>query len=110
MSTRDIPWIQPLKVTLRAGMDRTFGSIYETLDFLENEWPQKRGERYDHAVLTCRQGLNGMAPTELAREAFVAACLEAGMPVVTTQSLHHRQLGSSPVLGTRLITSGSVDS
>jgi hypothetical protein len=92
MSRRDIPWSQPLKVTLRAGMDRTFGSVYEALDFLENEWPQKRGECYDHAVLTCRQGLNGVAPTEVAREAFIAACLEAGMPAVTAAPPHQRRL------------------
>jgi hypothetical protein len=92
MSRRDIPWSQPLKVTLRAGMDRTFGSVYEALDFLENEWPLKDGECYDRAVLACRRGLNGVAPTEVAREAFIAACLEAGMPAVTAASPHHRRL------------------
>lgn len=65
MIRRDIPWGQPLKVTLHAGMDRTFGSVYEALDFLENEWPQKRAECYDRAVFVCRRGLNGVAPTEL---------------------------------------------
>jgi hypothetical protein len=90
MSRRDISWSQPLKVTLRAGMDRTFGSVYEALDFLEKEWPQKRGECYDHAVLTCRRGLNGLTTTEVAREAFIAACLEAGMPAVTVALHHHR--------------------
>jgi hypothetical protein len=91
MSRRDIPWSQPLKVTLRAGMDRTFGSVYDALDFLENEWPQKRGERYDRAVYACRQGLNGLTPAEVAREAFIAACLEAGMPAVTAAPLHHHR-------------------
>jgi hypothetical protein len=91
MSRRDIPWSQPLKVTLRAGMDRTFVSVYEALDFMENEWPLKDGEYYDRAVLACRRGLTGVVPTELAREAFIAACLEAGMPVVTVAPLHHRR-------------------
>ncbi|WP_426131293.1 DUF982 domain-containing protein [Pararhizobium sp. PWRC1-1] len=80
MSRRDIPWSHRLDVTLRAGMDRTFRSVYEALDFLENEWPLKSGEYYDRAVLACRQALNGLAPSETAREAFIAACLEAGMP------------------------------
>ena len=92
MSRRDIPWSQPLEVNLRAGMDRTFGSVYEALDFLENEWPLQDGECYDRAVLACRRSLNGVAPTEVAREAFVAACLEAGMPAVTASSPHHRRL------------------
>ncbi|WP_426239291.1 DUF982 domain-containing protein [Pararhizobium sp. DWP1-1-3] len=92
MSRRDILWSQPLKVTLHAGIDRTFGSVYEALDFLENEWPQKRGECYDRAVFACRQGLNGVAPTELAREAFIAACLEAGLPALPAAPLHPHRL------------------
>ncbi len=93
MSRRDIPWSHPLGVTLRAGMDRTFSSVYEALDFLENEWPQKHGACYDRAIVTCRRGLSGLAPTEVAREAFIAACLEAGMPAVTAAPLHHRRPG-----------------
>jgi hypothetical protein len=93
MSKRDIPWSHPLKVTLRTGMDRTFGSVYDALDFLENEWPRKRGDFHDRAVLACRRGLNGLAPAEVAREAFIAACLEIGMPAVTAAPLPYRRLG-----------------
>ncbi|MBB5536366.1 DUF982 domain-containing protein [Rhizobium giardinii] len=93
MSKRDIPWSHPLKVTLRAGMDRTFASVYDALDYLENEWPKKRGDRYDRAVLACRQGLNGQAPAELAREAFIAACLETGLPAVTAAPPPYRRSG-----------------
>lgn len=83
MRKRNFFWDHPLKVTLRAGMDRTFRSVDDALDFLENEWPQKRGECYQQAVLSCRQGLNGLAPVEGVRTAFIAACLETGMPVKT---------------------------
>lgn len=93
MSRRDILWSHPLNVTLQAGVDRTFSSVYEALNFLENEWPLKRGDRYDRAILICRRALSGLVPTEVAREAFVAACLESGMPAVTVAPLHHRRLG-----------------
>lgn len=82
MTIRDIPWTLPLRVTLSSGLDRTFSSVYEALDFLEHEWPLKRGERYDRAVACCQRALNRMTPPAVAREAFVAACLEAGMPSV----------------------------
>ena len=93
MSKRDIPWSHPLKVTLRDGMDRTFASVYDALDFLENEWPPKRGDCYDRAILACRRGLSGMAPPEVAREAFIAACLETGLPAVTGAPLPYRRSG-----------------
>ncbi|OHV78472.1 DUF982 domain-containing protein [Ensifer sp. LCM 4579] len=82
MLLNEIPWTIPLTVRLSNGLTRTFGSVYEALDFLENEWPLRRGERYERAVRTCRRALNRMTPAAVAREAFIAACLEAGMPLV----------------------------
>ncbi len=93
MSKRDIPWSHPLKVTVRSGMDRTFASVYDALDYLENEWPQKRGHCYDRAVLDCKRGLLGLVPADVAREAFIAACLETGMPAVTAAPLPYRRAG-----------------
>ncbi|MCV9965682.1 DUF982 domain-containing protein [Pararhizobium sp. BT-229] len=87
MTIRDIPWTHPLKVTLCSGLERTFSTVYEALDFLENEWPLKRGERYDRAVVCCQRALKRMTPPAVAREAFVAACLEAGMPAVMAAPL-----------------------
>jgi hypothetical protein len=69
-------------VRLSNGLTHTFASVYEALDFLENEWPLRKGERYERAVRTCRRALNRMTPAAVAREAFIAACLEAGMPLV----------------------------
>lgn len=90
MTVRDVPWAHPLKVTLRSGLERTFVSVYDALDFLENEWPLKRGERYERAVATCRRALNRMTPAAVAREAFIAACLEAQMPAVMTPPPYNR--------------------
>lgn len=82
MTIRDVPWTLPLKVTLPNGLERTFSSVYEALDFLEHEWPFKRGERHDRAVACCQRALNRMTPGAVAREAFIAACFEADMPAV----------------------------
>lgn len=82
MVVNEIPWTIPLTVRLSNGLERTFTSVYEALDFLENEWPLRKGERYERAVRTCRQALNRMTPAAVAREAFIAACLEAGIPLV----------------------------
>ncbi|WP_376766657.1 DUF982 domain-containing protein, partial [Rhizobium leguminosarum] len=48
---------------------------------LDKTWGQGH-ERHQRAVKTCRGVLNGSIPSIVAREAFVAACLEAGMPSV----------------------------
>ncbi|KGD96361.1 DUF982 domain-containing protein [Rhizobium sp. YS-1r] len=78
----DMPFRAPVTIRLQSGLERSFGSVYDALDFLENEWPLKHGERYQRAVRRCRAALNRMLPTEVAREAFIAACLEAGMPAI----------------------------
>ncbi|ASY65162.1 hypothetical protein SJ05684_b41800 (plasmid) [Sinorhizobium sojae CCBAU 05684] len=84
MLLNEIPWTIPLTVRLANGLTRTFTSVYEAVDFLENEWPLRKGERYERAVRTCRRALNRMTPAAVAREAFVSACLEAGMALVMT--------------------------
>lgn len=81
MLLNEIPWMIPLTVRLSNGLTRTFGSV-EAVALLENEWPLRKGERYEQAVRTCRRALNRMTPAAVAREAFIAACLEAGVPLV----------------------------
>lgn len=81
MNFRVLPWHTALRVRFQCGIERTFSSVYEALDFLENEWPVRCGERYDRALKLCRNALDRSAASAVAREAFVAACLEAGMPV-----------------------------
>lgn len=40
----DVYWAVPLRVIMQNGLPRTFEGIYETLDFLEEEWPFKGGK------------------------------------------------------------------
>lgn len=79
MTIRDIPWDVPFDVRLQNGSERRFRSVGEALDFLQNEWPLKRGERYQRAVSVCQRALNNMVPAAVARDSFIAACLEAGL-------------------------------
>lgn len=96
MLLNEIPWTIPLTVRLSNGLTRTFTSVYEAVDFLENEWPLRKGERYERAVRTCRRALNRMTPAAVAREAFIAACLEAGIAMVMTSPAHKPQGAESP--------------
>lgn len=86
----------PLTVSFPSGLTRTFESLHDTLDFLENEWPLRRGERYQRACTKCRAALLKQAPIFVAREAFVAACLEAGLPIQAVPPAWHRSGSSSP--------------
>jgi hypothetical protein len=79
MKIIDIPWHQPITVQLQNGTERRFGGAYEALDFLENEWPVRKGRHYESAKSLCRAALNRSIATEVAREAFIASCLEAGL-------------------------------
>ncbi|APO78534.1 hypothetical protein AM571_PC00797 (plasmid) [Rhizobium etli 8C-3] len=82
MLVSEVPWRVPITVRLECGFQRTLTSAFETLGFLENEWPERRGERYHRAVNQCRGALSRVVPAEVAREAFIAACLEAGVPAM----------------------------
>lgn len=92
----DVYFSVPLHVILSNGVTRTFDSVHDTLDFLENEWPLRHGERYKRACEKCRAALNRMAPVAIAREAFISACLEAGLPVQALPPLWHQSGSSSP--------------
>jgi len=85
MLINNAPWTRPVTIRLQCGLERSFAGAYDALDFLENEWPLRHGERYDRAVKTCRGALSGAIPLIVAREAFFAACLEADMPAAMPQ-------------------------
>jgi hypothetical protein len=72
-------WSKPISVRLQDGLDHTFHTIQDTLDFLENEWPMPTGPHRSRAIDICRAALDRITPTEVAREAVISACIEAGM-------------------------------
>ncbi|MCA0340670.1 DUF982 domain-containing protein [Shinella sp. 838] len=92
----DVYFSVPLQVSFPNGVTRSFESVHDTVGFLENEWPLRHGERYKRACRKCRAALYRMTPVAVAREAFVAACLEAGLPVQGLRPTWHRSGPSSP--------------
>lgn len=82
MNSPDAYFYVPVRVRMQCGLERTFLSVHDALDYLEHEWPLRRGDRYKRAVRKCRGALSRIEPLEVAREAFIAACLEAGMPMI----------------------------
>jgi hypothetical protein len=86
-------WHKPISVRLQNGLEHTFHSVQDTLDFLEHEWPSKAGPHRIRATDFCRAALNKAGSSEAAREAVISACLEANMPLV----IRHQQSGH-PVL------------
>lgn len=92
----DVIFSTPLHVHLSNGLSRTFDSVNDTLDFLEHEWPLRHGERYKRACDKCRAALLRRTPVAIAREAFIAACLEAGLPVQASPPVWQRTGSSTP--------------
>jgi hypothetical protein len=80
MKMTNIPWHKPVTVRLQNGTDRRFSGAYDALDFLENEWPIRRGRHYHNAIRLCRAALERTLSAEVAREAFLASCIEAALP------------------------------
>lgn len=58
MPLNDVPWTRPVTIRLQCGLERTFTGVYDALDFLENEWPLRNGERHERAVKNCRGAIN----------------------------------------------------
>lgn len=81
MPTLDISWSNPVIVRLQNGSEKSFTSIHDTLDFLENEWPQAHGAYHDAALASCKNALSRQTPPAVSRELFTAACIEAGLAI-----------------------------
>jgi hypothetical protein len=111
MLLNDVLWTRPIMIRLQCGLERTFTGIHDALDFLENEWPLRRGQRYERAVKTCREALDGIIAPVIAREAFTAASLEAGMATtVAGQKPEQHPLHSDADLPSRRATGGWTSS
>jgi hypothetical protein len=84
-------WLKPVTVKRQNGLPHTFNTLEDSLDFLEHEWPVRYGVHHRRAIDLCRSAMQRRVAVEAAREAFIGACFEAGMPLV----IH----GTAPVCG-----------
>ena len=88
MTEADITWTRPVELELPCGLTRRFLNAYDALDFLDAEWPTRRGYAYERAIRLCRHALRGSRSSELARSAFLAAAAEAGIPQCLNPARH----------------------
>ncbi|WP_442981260.1 DUF982 domain-containing protein [Rhizobium sp. S152] len=71
-------WSRPLSFQIhRTGEFRTISNTSEAATILNNAWPVARGRNLKSAKRTCRQVLSGQRPPSEARNAFIAAAVEA---------------------------------
>lgn len=86
MQIVDAYWKMPVEITMQSGLRRKFSHAYDALDFLEAEWPTRRGPAYHRAKLWCARALELSHVASLARRAFIRAAQEAGMMAVRPQA------------------------
>ncbi len=71
-------WSKPITFeTLRLGQYRTVASTQEAARALVADWPIQRGRQLRAARKTCAAVLDGRKPPSEARNAFIAAAVEA---------------------------------
>ncbi len=70
-------WQVPVYVRIGYGASESVHGPNEALTYLEDRWPAERGPHYDRAHQTCQLATIRKRPGELAREAFIAAAIEA---------------------------------
>jgi hypothetical protein len=84
MKLVELHWSTPVRVRLQDGLERTFSSVNDAVDFLENEWPMRNGSHYEQALTLCRSAEQRRASPEIARDAFIGACIAASIAIRPT--------------------------
>ncbi|MEV4608904.1 DUF982 domain-containing protein [Neorhizobium sp. LMR1-1-1.1] len=72
----------PVRLKLKTGIDDIIiSSVEEAAEELLTDWPGDEGDRFYEAVKACFDCLQGQLGTEIVRQAFVQAAVEAGISV-----------------------------
>ncbi len=80
----DVPNFSPVCVVQsQTGETRTVGSPAEAWKTLLDDWPSDEGDCFLSALLICIDVQNGERAPEEARVAFIAAAVEAGVPLLS---------------------------
>lgn len=88
MNSRDAYWRHPVEIVMHSGLQRMFRHPYDALDFLQAEWPTRKGKAYRRALLWCAEALKMQDVAGLARRAFITAAREAGLLLRERQDAH----------------------
>lgn len=70
-------WDVPVYVRIGSGMTETIDGPVEALTYLSTRWPAERGRHYEQASVLCDAAVQRYGSLLAAREAFVAAAIEA---------------------------------
>ncbi|HEX2146562.1 MAG TPA: DUF982 domain-containing protein [Pseudorhizobium sp.] len=77
--TSDIRWSSPVRVKIGYGFPEAIRGPREALNYLQFRWPAVDGENIRAARLACADAAQQLISPEVARGAFVKACIEARM-------------------------------
>ncbi|MBB3611251.1 DUF982 domain-containing protein [Rhizobium sp. BK602] len=80
-------WNYPvLVICTRTGTTYTVSTTKEALDMLLNAWPVAEGKAFLRALQVCADVESGLRQPLEARSSFIAASMEAGVPIETVMA------------------------
>jgi hypothetical protein len=71
------PWRAPVLVRIGYGASERVESNADAIHYLRFRWPHERGKHYARAVFDCENAVDGLVSSEVAKESFIAAAIEA---------------------------------
>ncbi len=77
----DIKWIAPIRVGVFDNEATVVEGPMQALALLHEDWPAPGGKHHQLAMQECKLACHELGRSEKAREAFMAAALEAGILV-----------------------------
>jgi hypothetical protein len=66
-------------VRIGYGSSEAVADPSQALDYMRYRWPLERGSHYITALSCCRDAAEGQVPSEVAKEAFISAAIEAAV-------------------------------
>ncbi|MCD2178142.1 DUF982 domain-containing protein [Rhizobium sp. C1] len=79
MLTFDLKWIAPIRVGVLDDDATVVEGPMQALSLLHDDWPAPGGKHHQTAIQECKLACHELGRSEKAREAFMAAALEAGI-------------------------------
>ncbi len=77
-----VPWEKPVLLALEEpGVYVTINTTQAASWAMIEDWPTEDGPALDKALLICADVIKGKASNEQARQAFIAAAVEAGIDI-----------------------------
>ena len=72
-------WLSPVFVRIGGHVPEAVRSPQDAMLYLHFRWPTRRGKAFDAARTLCAAAVEKNLACEGAREAFIIACIEAGI-------------------------------